>query len=146
MNGVDAHNRNLKEGDIVVVKNTRGEVRVTVQINYDIRTGVVFMPMHFGKILNSDHGRANNLTNNLIDPVSKEPDFKYCAVQVSKYKKEKQKICVIGGGAAAYRFVQTYRENNETDELEVFSLEPTPFYNRVLLPEYVSEEMTWEYF
>lgn len=144
MNGVDAHNRNLKEGDIVVVKNTRGEVRVTVQINYDIRTGVVFMPMHFGKILNSDHGRANNLTNNLIDPVSKEPDFKYCAVQVSKYKKEKQKICVIGGGAAAYRFVQTYRENNETDELEVFSLEPTPFYNRVLLPEYVSEEMTWE--
>lgn len=144
MNGVDAHNRNLKEGDIVVVNNPRGEVRVTVQINFDIRSGVVFMPMHFGRISNSDHGRANNLTNNLIDPVSKEPDFKYCAVEVAKFVKEKQKICVIGGGAAAYRFVQTYRENNETDELEVFSMEPTPFYNRVLLPEYVSEEMTWE--
>ena len=144
MNGVDAHNRSLKEGDIVVVKNTRGEVRVTVQINFDIRSGTVFMPMHFGKILNSDHGRANNLTYNLIDPVSKQPDFKYSAVEVSKFVKEKQKICVIGGGAAAYRFVQTYRENNETDALEVFSMEPTPFYNRVLLPEYVSEEMTWD--
>ncbi|WP_152286769.1 nitrate reductase [Flavicella marina] len=144
MNGVDAHNRNLKEGDIVVVSNPRGTVRVTVTINYDIRSGMVFMPMHFGKILNSDHGRANNLTNNLIDPISKEPDFKYCAVEVEKYEKEKQKICIIGGGAAAYRFVQTYRENNQSDTLEVFSMEPTPFYNRVLLPEYVSEEMTWE--
>lgn len=144
MNGADAQNRNLKEGDIVSVKNNRGTVRVTVEINFDIRKGVVFMPMHFGRISNSDHGRVNNLTNNLIDPISKEPDFKYCAVEVAKYAKEKQKICVIGGGAAAYRFVQTYRENNKTDEVEVFSMEPTPFYNRVLLPEYVSEEMTWE--
>ncbi|MEI6866511.1 molybdopterin-dependent oxidoreductase [Flavicella sp.] len=144
INGVDAHKRNLKEGDIVVVKNPRGEVRVTVQINFDIHSGVVFMPMHFGKILDSPHGRANNLTNNLIDPDSKQPDFKYCAVEVVKYTKEKEKICIVGGGAAAYRFVQTYRENNEIDDLEVFSLESTPFYNRVLLPEYVSEEMTWE--
>ena len=144
MNGVDAHNRNINDGDIVVVKSIRGEVRVGVKVNYDIRSGVVFMPMHFGKIMNSDHGRANNLTNTLIDPISKEPDFKYCAVEVTKYTKQKQKICIVGGGAAAYRFVQTYRENNPTDTLEVFSMEPTPFYNRVLLPEYVSEEMTWE--
>ncbi|MFC2109144.1 molybdopterin-dependent oxidoreductase [Bacteroidota bacterium] len=144
MNGVDAFKRNLKEGDVVVINNPRGKVRVPVKINYDIRSGVVFMPMHFGKILNSDYGRVNNLTNNLIDPISKEPDFKYAAVEITKFKKEKQKICVIGGGAAAYRFVQTYRENNETDSIDVFSLEETPFYNRVLLPEYVNEELTWE--
>jgi len=144
INGVDAYKRNLKEGDIVVVKNKRGEARVPIKISYDIRTGVVFMPMHFGKILNNDYGRANNLTNTLIDPISKEPDFKYAAVEVQKYKKEKQKICIIGAGAAAYRFVQTYRENNELDEIEVFSKEETPFYNRVLLPEYVSEELSWE--
>lgn len=144
MNGADAFKRDLKEGDIVVVKNKRGETRVPVKINYDIRSGVAFMPMHFGKILNSTYGRANNLTQTLIDPISKEPDFKYSAIEVFKYEKEKQKICVIGGGAAAYRFVQTYRENNTTDEIEVFSLEETPFYNRVLLPEYVNEEMTWE--
>ena len=143
MNGVDAFKRNLKEGDVVVVKNNRGETRVPVKINYDIRTGVVFMPMHFGKILNQDYGRVNNLTHNLIDPISKEPDFKYAAVAVTKYEKKQQKICIIGAGAAAYRFVQTYRENNEKDEIAVFSKEETPFYNRVLLPEYVSEELSW---
>jgi ferredoxin-nitrate reductase len=144
INTVDAYLRKLKEGDIAVVKSRRGEVQVKVKVNDDIRDGVVFLPMHWGKVLNSDFGRANNLTNNLVDPVSKEPDFKYCAVQVEKFKKEKQKIVVIGAGAAAYRFIQSYREKNKKDELHVFSMEKDPFYNRVLLPEYVSDELSWE--
>ncbi|AZQ59223.1 NAD(P)H-nitrite reductase [Maribacter sp. MJ134] len=144
MNTVDAYLRKLKEGDIAVVKSRRGEVQVKVKVNDDIRDGVVFLPMHWGKVLNNDFGRANNLTNDLVDPVSKEPDFKYCAVQVEKFKKEKQKIVVIGAGAAAYRFIQSYREKNKKDELHVFSMEKDPFYNRVLLPEYVSDELSWE--
>jgi ferredoxin-nitrate reductase len=144
INGVDAFKRNLKQGDIAIVKSKRGETRVSVKIDYDIREGMVFMPMHFGKILNQDYGRANNLTNNLIDPISKEPDFKSAAVEILKYEKKPQKIVIIGAGAAAYRFVQTYREKNEIDPIEVFSKEATPFYNRVLLPEYVSDELTWE--
>ena len=35
MNKVDAYVRNLKEGDIAVVKSRRGNVRVKVKINYD---------------------------------------------------------------------------------------------------------------
>lgn len=144
MNRVDAYLRNLREGDIALVKSRRGSVRAKVKINYDIRERVVFLPMHWGKILNDDFSRANNLTNDIVDPISKEPDFKYCAVQVEKYKKPKQKIVVVGAGAAAYRFIQTYREKNRVDELHVFSKEEHPFYNRVLLPEYVNEELPWE--
>ncbi|MBW8243622.1 molybdopterin-dependent oxidoreductase [Muricauda oceani] len=144
MNKVDAYVRNLKEGDIAVIRSRRGTVRVKVKINYDIRERVVFLPMHWGKILNNDFSRANNLTNDIVDPISKEPDFKYCAVQVEKYSKPPQKIVVVGAGAAAYRFIQTYREKNRTDEIHVFSKEEHPFYNRVLLPEYVNEELSWE--
>ncbi|WP_299013983.1 nitrate reductase [uncultured Polaribacter sp.] len=144
MNGVDAYERGIKEGDIAIIKNNRGTTRVKVQFSYDIRKGVVFMPMHWGKILGNDFGRANNLTNNLVDPVSKEPDFKFSAVQVVKYKKKVQKVCIIGAGAAAYRFVQSYRERNTEDEITIFSKEENSFYNRVLLPEYVSEELSWE--
>lgn len=144
MNKVDAFLLNLKNDDIAVVKSRRGSVRVKVKINFDIREKVVFLPMHWGKILNNDFSRANNVTNDLVDPISKEPDFKYCAVRVEKYKKPKQKIIVIGAGAAAYRFIQSYREKNEEDELHIFSKEPYPFYNRVLLPEYVNEELPWE--
>ncbi len=144
INMVDAYLRKLKDGDVALIKSRRGEVQVKIKVSTDIREHVVFLPMHWGKVLNNDFGRANNLTNDLVDPISKEPDFKYCAVQVEKYVKPKQKIIIIGAGAAAYRFVQSYREKNEIDELHVFSKEKDPFYNRVLLPEYVSKELSWE--
>ncbi len=144
INQVDAFLRKLKDGDIAVIESKRGKVQVKVKVSDTINKGVVFLPMHWGKVLGNDYGRANNLTTSIIDPVSKEPDFKYAAVQVSKYVKPKQKICIIGAGTAAYRFIQTYREHNAEDEIVVFSKEPYPFYNRVLLPEYVSEELQWE--
>ena len=83
--------------------------------------------MHWGKILNSDLNRANNLTNNLVDPKSKEPDFKFSAVQVRLYKKPKQKIIVIGAGAGACGFVKSYRALNTDDEIEIFSKEEFSF-------------------
>ncbi|GAB1308978.1 hypothetical protein KH5_16610 [Urechidicola sp. KH5] len=144
MNTVDALERGVKNGDVVIVKSARGEARVTVKVNFDIRKGVAFMPMHWGKVLGKDFGRANNLTNALVDPISKEPDFKYAAIQIEKYAKPFEKICVVGAGAAAFRFVQSYRDQNTNDVIEVFSKEKNPFYNRVLLPEYVSDELSWE--
>ncbi|MEO0571012.1 MAG: molybdopterin-dependent oxidoreductase [Bacteroidota bacterium] len=144
MNKVDAYVRGLKEDDIAVVTSRRGFVQVKVKIDFDIREKVVFLPMHWGKLLNNDFGRANNLTGELIDPISKEPDFKYSAVKVEKYKKPQGKIIVVGAGAAAYRFIQSYRDKNEEDTIEVFSKEKYPFYNRVLLPEYVNEDLPWE--
>lgn len=140
----DAQRRNIKEGDTVLITGKRGEVRVHAQITTNIKAGVVFLPMHWGKILQNDLSRANNLTGNGIDPVSKQPDFKFSAVQVEKYRKPKQKIIIVGAGAAAYRFINTYRELNEEDEIHVFSKEKHPFYNRVLLPDYVNRHKVWE--
>ncbi|WP_018615534.1 nitrate reductase [Segetibacter koreensis] len=140
----DAEERNIDENDIVEVFNGRGNVRVKAKLTTDIKRGVVFMPMHWGKILNSDLNRANNLTNNLVDPISKEPDFKFSAVQVQQYKKAKQKIIVIGAGAGAYGFVKSYRAINTEDEIEIFSKENFPFYNRVMLPDYISGVQEWQ--
>ena len=98
----DALIRGIEENDLVDVTNGRGTVRVKARLSDAIKKGVVFLPMHWGKILNSDLNRANNLTNNLIDPISKEPDFKFSAVQVKRYQKPKQKIIVIGAGAGAF--------------------------------------------
>ncbi|MCL4157278.1 UNVERIFIED_CONTAM: hypothetical protein GTU68_008560, partial [Idotea baltica] len=74
--------RYLKEGDIVSVSTAFGSTKIAVKITDSIKKGVVFMPMHWGKILTKKDARANNLTSDLIDPVSKEPDFKFTAVQV----------------------------------------------------------------
>jgi ferredoxin-nitrate reductase len=139
----DAAKRKIKENDLVEIFNERGNVRVKARLSNEIKPGVVFAPMHWGKILQSDLNRVNNLTNNLIDPKSKEPDFKFSAVQVRLYSKTKQKIIVIGAGAGACGFVKTYRSLNTTDEIEVFSKENFPFYNRVLLPDYITGALKW---
>lgn len=144
LNPIDAFKAAINNGDIVVVSSKNGSVRVKVKVTDTIKEGVVFLPMHWGKQLENDLNRANNLTNTLIDPVSKEPDFKFTAVSISKYVKPFEKIAVVGAGAAAFRFIQNYREINTTDEIIVFSNEKNPFYNRVLLPEYLTEELTWE--
>ena len=139
----DAELRGIKENDTVVVQGRRGEVKAPAKITTDIRKGVVFLPMHWGKMFGSDFSRVNNLTGNTIDPISKQPDFKYSAVQISNFRKKKQKVIIVGAGAAAYRFIQTYRDLNDLDEIHVFSQEEHPFYNRVLLPDYVAKHKTW---
>jgi len=144
INPIDAFKSGIENGDIVVVSSKNGEVRVKATVTDSIKEGVVFLPMHWGKQLDNDLNRTNNLTNTVIDPVSKEPDFKYTAVAIAKYEKPFQKIAIVGAGAAAFRFIQNYRELNAKDEIIVFSNEANPFYNRVLLPEYVTEELSWE--
>ncbi|CAL2057889.1 molybdopterin-dependent oxidoreductase [Tenacibaculum sp. 190524A05c] len=144
INSVDAYLNKIKDGDITEVRNEHGVVRVRAKVTDNVKKGVVFLPMHWGKQLQSNLNRTNNLTKTVVDPISKEPDFKFTHVAVSKYKKPVEKIIVIGAGAAAFRFVQNYREHNEQDEIHVFSKEVNLFYNRVLLPEYVTEELSWE--
>ena len=139
----DAANRSIRDGDMVVISNEYGVANVKAKVTDAIKSGVVFMPMHWGKILSKTGGRANNLTTDLIDPTSKEPDFKFSVVQVEKYQKKREKVIVIGAGAAAYRFIMSYRERNTDDEIQVFSNEAYPFYNRVLLPEYINGHYDW---
>lgn len=143
INPFDAEQRAIREGDVVVVHNDRGRVQVKARITTDIRKGVVFLPMHWGLAFNDDLARTNNLTSTLTDPVSREPDFKFSTVEVAPYLKPEEKIIVAGAGAAAYRFICSYRALNVQDRITVISKEKDIFYNRVLLPEYANEKLSW---
>ena len=147
----DAKARGIQEGQLVEIRSRRGEVRVKAQLTTDVRPGLGFLPMHWGKMLDSNLNRANNLTSSLVDPRSKEPDFKFSAVEVVPYRKPVEKIVIIGAGSAGLGFINAYRalrsgrtEMPVEDELHVFSKEIYPFYNRVLLPDYISGAQSWE--
>jgi ferredoxin-nitrate reductase len=143
INHTDAETRDIRDGDIVIVHNRRGNVQVTAKVTADIRRGVVFLPMHWGLAFNDDLARANNLTSTLTDPVSREPDFKFSTVEVVRYRKKQERILIAGAGAAAYRFICSYRALNTDDAITVISKEKDIFYNRVLLPEYANEKLSW---
>ncbi|KAB7730987.1 molybdopterin-dependent oxidoreductase [Rudanella paleaurantiibacter] len=144
----DARVRGIREGQLVEVRGRRGEVRVKARLTDAVRPGLCFLPMHWGKQPgNLNHNRANNLTHALIDPRSKEPDFKFTAVEVQPYRKPSEKIVIIGAGSAGLGFINAYRALQTgpiRDEIHVFSKEIYPFYNRVLLPDYISGAQSWE--
>jgi ferredoxin-nitrate reductase len=140
----DAQVRNIHENDLIEIYSTQGNVRLRAKITNDIKAGVVFAPMHWGKLLRSDLHRTNNLTHTLIDPQSKEPDFKYTCVEVQLFQKKKERIVIVGAGAGAAQFIKSYRQHNTIDEIKVLSGEVNPFYNRVLLPEYYSAHKQWK--
>jgi assimilatory nitrate reductase catalytic subunit len=67
----------LEEGDLARVVSRRGEARGRVRVTDTVRPDTVFMPFHWG-----GPGSANLVTNPALDPVSKMPEFKVCAVRV----------------------------------------------------------------
>jgi formate dehydrogenase major subunit len=75
----DAENLGLAEGDWVTVTSRRGEIVLKVRLSDAPSPGSVFIPMHFRE------AAANVLTNPVVDPWGKIPEFKFCAVKVEKF-------------------------------------------------------------
>ncbi len=73
----DAENYDLKNGEPVKISSRRGEIVVKTKISKKAVQGTVFIPFHFAE------AAANTLTNGALDPISKIPEFKVCAVQIS---------------------------------------------------------------
>ncbi len=67
----------LREGDLARVVSRRGAAQARVRVTDTVRADTVFMPFHWGGA-----GSANRLTNPALDPVSKMPEFKVCAVRL----------------------------------------------------------------
>ncbi|MFD9429920.1 molybdopterin oxidoreductase family protein [Streptomyces sp. NPDC060002] len=65
------------EGDPLAVVSRRGRAVAPARITTGIRPDTVFMPFHW-----PGEGRVNTLTNPALDPTSRMPEFKVCAVRV----------------------------------------------------------------
>lgn len=65
------------EGEPVAVVSRRGRAVAPARITTSIRADTVFMPFHW-----AGEGRANTLTNPALDPTSRMPEFKACAVRL----------------------------------------------------------------
>ncbi len=140
----DAEKLGIADGSNVKIASRRSHAILNCEVSENIRQGTVFLPMHWGYINGSKAGRANNLTSDLLDPMSKEPDYKFSAVRVEALSTASKKILVVGAGAAALEFIHSYRQLNQKDEIHVFGREPHLFYNRVLLPDYINNEKSWD--
>jgi formate dehydrogenase major subunit len=85
----------LQAGDTVTVRSRRGAVSLTARGDGGVPRGAVFIPFCYYE------AAANMLTNPVLDPDGKIPEFKYCAVKVEKGG-EPTVALSFGGGVAAH--------------------------------------------
>ena len=78
---VDAVRRQIENGDVVEIRSRRGRVWAEARVTEKIREGACFMPFHWGRLA-GPYSAANNVTLAAVDPISKEPELKACAVEV----------------------------------------------------------------
>lgn len=84
MNAEDAAELGLEDGAWARITSRRGQLEGQVRIG-DIERGRIFLPFHYGYWDDPERMRAaNELTIFEWDPVSKQPHFKYAAVQVAR--------------------------------------------------------------
>jgi assimilatory nitrate reductase catalytic subunit len=79
MNPRDAKQLNLRSHDRVDVVSQRGRVReVELRLTEIVAPGQVFMPFHYAET------NVNEVTQSAFDPISREPNYKQCAVRVER--------------------------------------------------------------
>ncbi|MCP4699820.1 MAG: molybdopterin-dependent oxidoreductase [Gammaproteobacteria bacterium] len=81
----DAAAMHIAEGDEIAVSSRRGTASGMARISERIILGTVYMNMHYGNTLGVKEGRAANLISNAAyDVHSKQPEFKFSAVNIVK--------------------------------------------------------------
>jgi assimilatory nitrate reductase catalytic subunit len=68
----------IGEGDWVRITSRRGSYTAPARLTTDIRPDTVFSPFHF-----PGAGNANAAVSDVLDPISRMPEFKVCAVKIA---------------------------------------------------------------
>lgn len=79
INPATAERYDLEDGDAVTLVTRRGSANFSVHLTSGIRPDTLFAPFHWG-----GEQSANRLTNPALDPTSKMPEFKVCAVRIQQ--------------------------------------------------------------
>ena len=78
LNPEDGERMQVAHGDYIRVTSRRGTLVARVQLTSRVRPGMIFMPLHY------EEAPVNLLTNAALDPISKTPEYKVCAVKLEK--------------------------------------------------------------
>lgn len=76
----DADRLGIASGASVTVRSRRGELAASALISATVPAGQVFLPMHYPEV--------NRLTISSVDPYSRQPAYKFCAVALEKAGEE----------------------------------------------------------
>ena len=78
MHPLDLERLGAMPGETITIESRRGSISLYARVDDGMPRGAIFVPFCYYE------AAANKLTNPALDPFGKIPEFKYCAVRVSK--------------------------------------------------------------
>lgn len=78
----DAENLNIKDKQPVEIRSRRGKAVLPAVVTDRVLAGNCFAPFHWNDFFGEDLA-INAVTNDAIDPISQQPEFKVCAVSLT---------------------------------------------------------------
>ncbi len=79
----DAEGLAVADGELLQVSSRRGTVQLPARVSDSVPAGMVFVPFHWGDLFGEGNA-ANYLTISAIGRVAKQPELKFCAVNLEK--------------------------------------------------------------
>ncbi|EUA91125.1 flavodoxin family protein [Mycobacterium ulcerans str. Harvey] len=79
----DAADMQICEGDHIEIASRRGRAVLPVVITDRVRPGNCFAPFHWNDAF-GEYLSINAVTNDAVDPISRQPEYKACAVTLTK--------------------------------------------------------------
>ena len=83
INPQDAAILGIANNDIVEIRSRRGKALLPAIITARVLPGGCFTPFHWNDVFGEDLA-INAVTNDAVDPVSRQPAFKFCAVALTR--------------------------------------------------------------
>ncbi|MER7641565.1 bifunctional nitrate reductase/sulfite reductase flavoprotein subunit alpha [Streptomyces sp. NPDC126522] len=80
---LDARELGIAEGDSVEVASRRGRAVLPAVVTDRVRPGGCFAPFHWNDLF-GEYLSVNAVTSDAVDPVSFQPEFKVCAVSLTR--------------------------------------------------------------
>lgn len=126
----DASALGVADGDSVEVASRRGRAVLPAVVTDRVRPGCCFAPFHWNDLF-GEYLSVNAVTSDAVDPLSFQPEFKVCAVSLTKVPTP---VTVRTPGAAVVPLPAAAPEHAEHTELapaastaaSVFGLDPAP--------------------
>jgi len=109
----DAARLQLCDGDAVKIASRRGRAVLPAVVTDRVRPGNCFAPFHWNDVF-GEYLSINAVTNDAVDPVSHQPEFKACAVTLTK-------VAVGASDPAPEHAATGASEPDHRDEIESIS-------------------------
>lgn len=121
----DAAALGVVDGDSVEVASRRGRAVLPAVVTDRVRPGCCFAPFHWNDLF-GEYLSVNAVTSDAVDPLSFQPEFKVCAVSLTKVAVPVALRSSGAGGASVEAAAAAGIASVEAKAAAVFGLDPAP--------------------